>query len=101
MAEYRAHDTEHDARAYRLLDEVFDQWLILADTFIKADPALANTALQALDERLDEFANEIDPMGWDHEWYEIGRQLFRRALIRRLDSLPRVQTRTRGSLLQG
>ena len=73
----------------------------LADTFKKADPALANAALQALDERLDEFANEIDPMGWDQEWYEIGGQLFRRAPIGRLDSLPRVQTRTRGSLLQG
>jgi hypothetical protein len=72
----------------------------LADTFKKADPALANTALQALDERLDEFANEIDPMGRDHEWYEIGRQLFRRAPIGRLDNLPRVQMRMHGSLLQ-
>lgn len=86
MAEYRAHDAEQDARACQLLDHLLDQWLILADTFKRVDPTLAATMLAALDERLDEFADEIDPRGWDREWYETGRKVFRRALIQRLNS---------------
>lgn len=96
MAEYRVHEDEHDARAYQLLDHLLDQWLILADTFKRADPALAKLALEALDERLDEFVNEIGLVGWDREWYVTGRQCFRRALIQRLNSTQPGQLRSDG-----
>lgn len=88
MAEYRAFDSEPEAKVFQLLDHLLDQWLILADTFKSADPILANAALKVLDERIDAFTREIDPVGWDHDWYETGRRLFRRALIQRLNDLP-------------
>ncbi len=98
MVEYSARDSEQEAKALQLLDHLLDQWLMLADTFKNVDPILAKMALEALDERLDEFAGEIDPIGWDREWYEIGRQLFRRTLLQRLNGFHSGQTRLHGCI---
>lgn len=96
MVEYSAREFEQEAKALQLIDHLLDQWLILADTFKNADPILAKTVLAALDERIDEFAGEIDPVGWDREWYEIGRLLFRRTLLQRLNGFYSGQARING-----
>ena len=100
MAESRAHDSELEAKAFQLMDHLLDQWLILADAFKGADPALANVTLKMLDKRLDEFVDEIDPVGRDREWYETGRQFFRRMLIQRLNSFSSGQARINGFIPQ-
>jgi hypothetical protein len=94
MTESPTNERESEGRATQLLDHLFDQWLTLGDALDSAEPDTVLVALNELDDRLNTFTEDIDPDGHDQGWYDLGRNVFRQELNRRIqDCLISIENR--------